>query len=136
MLVLWLRCDVFNCIGLAFVLVYRYLRFGVRADVDVRCLLYISLLYYILYIYYIIIYYYTIIIHIISYTILFCSSPSQSSSIPSQSSSIPSQSSFSSLPFPSPIFSFKVYVSAFGYTYLYSRLIGYSDPACFIGVDG
>ena len=38
---------------------------------------------------------------------------------------------------PFTILSFKVYVSAFGYPYLYSRLISQiSDPACFIGVDG
>ena len=51
--------------------------------------------------------------------------------------------SISQSSFPIPIFqpahsqasSFKVYVSAFGYPYLYyhSRI---SDPACFIGVDG
>ena len=41
--------------------------------------------------------------------------------------------SFPLLPF-LPSSSFKVYVSAFGSTYLYSRLIQeYSDPACFIG---
>ena len=132
-LVEWLRCVV--VISMCGVMLY-----------------YIILLY--IYIYYYIIYYTYIIISIIILYLILYSSPSSHSSypplllfyIPLPSSLIPSI-----LPLPSS-HSFKVYVSAFGYPYLYSISIQsllllflstlpifqirQFDPACFIGVDG
>ena len=107
----WLRCDVFKCIGFCFMFgAYRV--YVLR--IDVWCYYYIILyiIYYYTYTYilYIIILYYIITI-IIYYTILFCSSFSIFLD--------PFLPILSSLP---PIFlpsSFKVYVSAFGYPYLY-----------------
>ena len=131
-------------------------------DVSCWCLTYgVTIIIYYTYtiiIYYYIIYYtYTIII--IYYTLpssdLLLSYPSQCSVL--YSSILPILSSSSDLfllsppdpflfPFPSylllflshlPSTSFKVYVSAFGYPYLYSSDVpGYSDPAQTNGVDG
>ena len=138
-----------------------------RAGLDVRC--YIILLY--IYIYYYYILYYYILYYILYYTLLFSSDLSSllPSPFPNLLYHLPPLLLRSIFPIPSsnlskqlsmnikrnPIFhhshhllilsSFKVYVSAFGYPYLYSLQIfpipifqshQQFDPACFIGVDG
>ena len=82
-----------------------------RAEVDVRCLLYIALLYYILYIYYFILLYYT---PLLIYLIFFSSLPFLSSSL---------TIIFLSHSFPILSSSFNLYVSVLGFTYLYTLLI-------------
>ena len=125
---------------------YRYLRFGVRAGLtlgvcDIILYYYILLLLLLLYIIYYIIHYLILYSPFPSVLLLFLSSPSQCS-LPSStfSSNNPSllpsnilfsSSDLSSVPPPLPILiSFKVYVSAFGYPYLYSIILNLSNISC------
>ena len=118
----WLRCVGFKCIGLCFVLVYRYLRFGVRVGVDVWCLCYYILLYYILYSsssslpfpIYLSLFLFYLLLFYLPFPLLLPPLPS--------------------IPFLSSSSSHSFYTCRHFLTVIY--IPQESDPACFIGVDG